>query len=236
MAFKPLFGSRAKSSGWITELPRHRDRFCRGCVAQGSVHVARFLGLQLGLSASPQCRCDPIWGRLSTVRAARIAYEYHFGDNHTLRIGEAATASGTADPGTKMRTRLARLHSANVGVSLVLAETWFVGLSASYEYAAHSLSLGEASPRTGIGGTASLKLRVGSMGLWRDLRKQLARMKTLGRGLACSRSEVGGAYRLDTQLKFYTSIYGYDFRDDGVAASLPAGRGAVFLGGVRAQL
>ncbi|MEI9948795.1 MAG: porin [Pseudomonadota bacterium] len=194
----------------------------------------RYAGFQLGLSASPNVDPTPFGADYEQSLQAGIAFEYHFGNNHTLRSG-GSYGLGYRRHANENTNAARALHSSNVGVSLGLAETWFVGLSGSYEYAARSLSLEAASPRTGIGGTASINYESGpwAFGGFTQAARAHEGAPTRSRLLAL---EVGAAYRLDTHLKFYASIYGYDFRDDGAATPRPAGRGAVFLSGVRAQL
>ena len=194
----------------------------------------RFLGFQLGLSASPNADPTPSGADYKQSGQAGIAYEYHFGDNQTLRSG-GSYGLGYRRSGIEQASAARTLHSGNVGIALGLEETWFIGLSGSYEYAARSVSSDDPTPRTGFGGTASLNYESGPWAFGGFAQAARAREGALSQSRLLA-LEIGGAFRLDVHVKFYSSIYGYDYRNDGAAAPLPTGRGAVFLGGARVQL
>lgn len=146
------------------------------------------------------------------------------GGSYGIGYRSIATASG--------RQQRA-LHSANVGATLVLDEEWLFGLSGSADYARHSLVTEEAPSISGGGITASLNYETGpwDFGGFLQYAVRLEGEDVRSRLFA---GEVGGSYRFDTRLRFYTAAYGYYIRAADFLSD--AARGAVVLFGIRVQL
>jgi len=201
------------------------------------IYVApRISGFQLGFSASPNADDAAGGASFGASAQAGVLHETYFGQN-VLRVGGSYTfARGESDRSRGLIT--GDLHSGNVGVTLVLDDELYLGLSFTADGRSGGVhSVPAATSPFSVGAVASASYEVGRWAVGGFLQWARGGRDVDGTGSARLRSlEIGGSYRVDTRLRFYAAAYGYRLDDQAGPASLGSVSGTVLLAGIRATL
>jgi len=193
----------------------------------------RFLGLQLGLAGTTDADSTPFGADYGRSGQAGLVHESYFGQN-VFRVGGSYGFGYRRLPdGDAGLPR--KLHSGNLGATLVVNDEWIIGASASLDYARRTLVLDDRSSGIGFGATISVNRESGPWavgGFLPEARRRDGRTSPVH----LFAGEAGASYRFDTRLRIYAAVYLFDLADGNTLPLVEAARGGVLLAGVRGQL